>query len=207
MSFHASFQANPPPSGKPVLQGVLNFPLTYVADAAFCGTWFPYSTLNLTTLAQRTNEQMNGGFYKDLDLLGNFMDNHDMDRLQDVLGDEGPAMSRLFNSLAWSFFAKGMPMMYYGTEVFMTEQRGSIWQYGFKTDTPGYKFVRLLNMVRKQQELALMDMEVVTSANALDGQLVLRRGGPQGSYVNLGPEGSSNEVDYCMWSLPAANVG
>eukprot|EP00972_Heterocapsa_arctica_P062636 9236389-Heterocapsa_arctica.AAC.1 len=37
MTFHAQMEANPPPSGKPVLKGVLNFPLTYAAVPGFCG--------------------------------------------------------------------------------------------------------------------------------------------------------------------------
>jgi len=211
MSFHASFQATPPPNGKPVLQGVLNFPLTWVADSAFCGVWFPFSTLNLTTLASRTSDQLDGGFYKDLDLLGNFMDNHDMDRLAKFCSDgSNPETSRIYNSLAWSFFAKGMPIMYYGTEVFMTEQRGSLWQYGFKTDTPGYQFVKKLNLIRKQQKLALQDMDVVTTANAAQGQLVLRRGGVQGTYAflnNIALSAADSAVDYCLWTMPAADAG
>jgi len=207
MTYHASFQAVPPPGGKPVLDGILNFPLTYVATAAFCGAWFPNAALNLTFLGSRVKYQLQSSLYRDLDLLGNFMDNHDQDRLAKLCAPH--ETGRIFNSLAWTFFARGMPIMYYGTEVLMTEQRGSLWQFGFNQDGQVYQFVKRMNLVRRQQNLALQDIEVVLPANATPEQLILRRGGRSGTYALLNnyAVNTVSDVKYCMVDFPAPQAG
>eukprot|EP00932_Pfiesteria_piscicida_P012496 SRR837773.23882.p1 GENE.SRR837773.23882~~SRR837773.23882.p1 ORF type:complete len:109 (-),score=42.94 SRR837773.23882:6-296(-) len=96
MTYHAQFQSNPPGSGEPVLDGVLNFPLYYSAIAGFCGHWWPYSTWNLTFLGERMTEQAKAP-YQSLERLGNFIDNHDMDRVTKFCKQD---KNRIKNSLA-----------------------------------------------------------------------------------------------------------
>lgn len=45
-----------------------------------------------------------------------FLDNHDMDRIYSVLGED---WSKLKMTLNWLFTLRGMPQLYYGTEVLM----------------------------------------------------------------------------------------
>jgi neopullulanase len=45
-----------------------------------------------------------------------FLDNHDMDRVYSVLGEDWSKMRMVYN---WLFTLRGMPQLYYGTEVLM----------------------------------------------------------------------------------------
>ena len=45
-----------------------------------------------------------------------FLDNHDMDRIFSVLGEDWTKMRMVYN---WLFTLRGMPQLYYGTEVLM----------------------------------------------------------------------------------------
>lgn len=45
-----------------------------------------------------------------------FLDNHDMDRIYSVLGEDWSKMQMVYN---WLFTLRGMPQLYYGTEVLM----------------------------------------------------------------------------------------
>jgi glycosidase len=45
-----------------------------------------------------------------------FLDNHDMDRIYSVLGEDWSKMRMVYN---WLFTLRGMPQLYYGTEVLM----------------------------------------------------------------------------------------
>jgi len=50
--------------------------------------------------------------FKDLDVLGNFVDNHDQPRFLNRNGE----VNTLKNALAFILFARGLPIVYYGTE-------------------------------------------------------------------------------------------
>lgn len=163
--------------------------------------------MNLSALGQKMEAQLSGGLYRDLDLLGNFMDNHDQDRVTKMCGHA--ETSRIFNSLAWTFFAQGIPILYYGTEVLMEEQRGSFWQEGWQNNTPVYKFVQRMNLVRRLQSLSSQEMKVLHTQGAADRQLVFQRGGPEGTWVflNNNKMADAGRVEYCLDSLPKSKPG
>jgi len=201
LTYHAQFQANPPPSGRPVLDGVLNFPTYFTAIAAFCKTWFPFSQGNLTFLGERIASQLTSGLYKNLNTLGNFPDNHDVERItKTCLAD----ISRVTNTVAWTMFSKGAPIIYYGTEVFMTWERESFWTYGYSTDTFMYKFLKFANGLRKDQGLALEDMEIVPTKD--ERTLVFTRGKRVWVYLN-NLEETPHDVLYCGARPPAPEAG
>lgn len=199
-TFHASYQVqrDPGPSsaqaGKPVLDGLLNFPLGLVAPYAFCGhvgsstqtsypASYPFASLNLTRLGDAMAYQLQGGLYQDTELLGNFIDNHDVDYRVGHMCHKHP--SRLLNSLAWVMFARGIPIIYYGTEQGMENRddvRTSLWQFGFDTSTSLYNFFALANRVRKEFKLTNAESTVVY---ADEEHLVFTRGGPYGAWVYL----------------------
>mmetsp|Transcript_29607 Transcript_29607/g.84424 ORF Transcript_29607/g.84424 Transcript_29607/m.84424 type:complete len:641 (-) Transcript_29607:315-2237(-) len=202
LTYHAGFQQTSPTTGRPTLAGVLNFPLYYTALAGFCGKWFPYSTFNLTFLGERMEEQL-AAPYADVNNLGNFMDNHDTLRLAKVCGGDA---SRIYNALAWTMLAKGVPIVYYGTEQLFTSVRKSLWDDRYDTTTEMYGFIRALNLVRKEFGAEVLGaLEVVDTKH--EGLLVFRRGGRSGVwvFVNNFREGHG-AVRYCG-ELPDASDG
>jgi len=125
--------------------------------------------------------------YLDVNLLGNQIDNHDMDRITKNCGGD---MSLVRNALVWNMLAQGMPTIYYGTEVFETEQRNSFWQYGWSTETPGYKFLKTLNMVRKRHNVGKSLLAVVSST---ENTLIFTRGRHKKLWVFLNNFGNTTQ--------------
>ncbi len=60
--------------------------------------------------------------YPDPSILVTFADNHDMDRIVPQLGDD-PALFRM--AMAFYLTTRGIPQIYYGTEVFATHELGA----------------------------------------------------------------------------------
>jgi alpha-amylase len=86
------------------LDSVFNYPMYYSIRDAF------QSRKSMTVLRDRWNEEFR--YFKDLDLLGLFVDNHDNARFLNGNGEK-----RLFKSaLAFSLTARGIPFFYYGSE-------------------------------------------------------------------------------------------
>ena len=70
-----------------------------------------------------------------------FLDNHDMDRVYSVLGEDWSKMRMVYN---WLFTLRGMPQLYYGTEVLMKNFKVNTdatvredFPGGWSNDTPG----------------------------------------------------------------------
>lgn len=194
LTFHATFQANPPPSGQAVLDGVLNFPTYFTAQAAFCHTWFPFSQGNLQFLGDRMMEQVESQVYKRVDSLGNFADNHDVERAtKSCNGDK----SKATNFVVWSMLTQGVPIVYYGTEEYFTWQRESFWTYGYNTSTYMFKVLKTLNHLRKDKALALSHMQVKIGQHDTS-KLVFTRGGDHKVWIFLNNlEESDQPVSYC----------
>mmetsp|Transcript_44928 Transcript_44928/g.103850 ORF Transcript_44928/g.103850 Transcript_44928/m.103850 type:complete len:609 (-) Transcript_44928:171-1997(-) len=198
-SFFASYS---PAIGPHVLDGLLNFHTSQVVPASFCGSFYPRAVLNLTRLGTDMALSLASGKISDLDLLGNFADNHDMARIVELCKGE---QSRMANALAWTMFYKGIPIVYYGTEVFLKDTRESLWQHGWNTDAPGYKLLADMNRVRREQQLAVKEAEV---KHAGSSTLIFTRGGDLDTWVflnNLAETAST--VKYCGATPPPAPVG
>jgi len=152
----------------------------------------------LTFLGQRMEEQLSAP-YMDLDTLGNFIDNHDAQRVAKVCGGD---QARVANSLAWTMLTKGVPIIYYGTEEMVEDIRDSFWQYGYNSGTTGFKLIRLLNMVRKTQDIGTASLEVMHST---PNHLVFTRGGADKVWVFMNNKGEdATDVNYCGGVVPPA---
>lgn len=180
----------PPPGESPVLKGILNFFLQNVATPAFCGppAFFPGANLNLSALAANIDIQFAPGQLYDPNLLGNFVDNHDMQRLAVYCNKD---MARMQNAIAWTMFAQGLPMIYYGTELYFSEVHPSLWSTDYPQHTEGYLFLRALNMARKKFD-ATTPMEVKASG---ENYIVFTRGDVW-VFLNNFALGSFDTVDY-----------
>lgn len=190
------FKSYSPQEGSPVLKGLLNFYLQNVATPAFCGppAFFPGADLNLSALASNIAIEFAPGQLHDVNLLGNFVDNHDMQRLALYCNKD---MARMQNAIAWTMFAQGLPIIYYGTELFFTEVHPSMWSTSYPTNTMGYNFIRALNLARKKFD-GTSPMEVKASG---ENYLVFTRGDVW-IFLNNLALGSYDAVDYHI-DLPA----
>jgi alpha-amylase len=84
--------------------GLFNYPMYYTIK----DVWMYGKTMR--SISDRWNS--NNKYFKDVDALGIFVDNHDNARFLNGNGDQ-----RLFKAaLAFSLTARGIPFFYYGSE-------------------------------------------------------------------------------------------
>ena len=128
--FTAYFQGNSPVSGdyNSYLNSVTDFPLYYATADAFNENegWKQGMARLYLQLAQDF-------LYSDPNNLVIFPDNHDLDRIYSTLGEDSDKLKML---LGFLLTTRGIPMMYYGTEILMTghEHQG----HGYiREDFPG----------------------------------------------------------------------
>lgn len=113
----------------------------------------PPALSKMETLAVVMQEQQDGGKYASLDMLANFLDTHDMERvLRRCANDE----VRVRNALVFIFFMRGMPVLYYGTEQSFGHEdpRASLWQSHYITWQWMYRFMARVNTVRNAELVA-----------------------------------------------------
>eukprot|EP00434_Breviolum_minutum_P017063 symbB.v1.2.015054.t1/scaffold1112.1/size147309/12 len=164
------------------LLGLLNFPPFYQLPRAFCGyrmggefgdyslqgTW--YDEADMTGLGSVLSLQLSSNKHSNLDMMGNFADNHDeYSRLAYFCRYDS---LRIRQALVWVFLTRGIPILYYGTEQGLDGHQGphnnkgqdnlreSLWQTGYRTDRWQYRFVRKLNMLRKHLHVGVGSAEI-----------------------------------------------
>lgn len=150
-TFASTFQAF---EGKRILDGLLNFPLFFRAQPAFCGrAEFPGAIFNLTALGDIMTLQQK--IYPNPQLLGNFLDNHDSEvRIANACNADE---SRIKNAWAWLFLWSGVPILYYGDEDGFAggafgAGRMPLWGFAggaYNTSTWQYIFIKKLNAILK----------------------------------------------------------
>jgi len=181
LTYQANLMRNA--KGERVLTGLLNFPPFYQVPSAFCGyilesEFANYSTqgswkskADMTGLGQVMKAQLDSDRYESLDLLGNFVDNHDeYGRIAYYCQSD---TGRIKNALTWLMLAQGIPIVYYGTEQGLLGHqwhgpgnpgqdglRESLWQSRFRTDTWQYLFIAALNRVRRDYKIGAGSSEV-----------------------------------------------
>jgi glycosidase len=134
--------------GKPVMQGMLNFPL-YGSLGEVMARGRPTQVLG-----ERIRQMMK--LHSDPHRMPTFLDNHDVDRFLKGANEEA-----LRQSLAVIMTLPGIPTLYYGTEQGFKTQRASMFAAGygsngkdhFDTQSPLYRFTKSLTQVRKQHRV------------------------------------------------------
>lgn len=221
LTYHASFQDN-------VLSGLLNFPAFYQVPQAFCqmvmeGSFSDFSKQgaivadppNLTRLALVVQAQQRPGLYRNPDLLGQFLDNHDeFSRIHHYCQND---VSRIKNALTWLMLTRGTPIVYYGTEqgfaghqvapmkngrmTFSNQAwiRTSLWQTKYNTSTWQYLFIASLNRVRKKNNISVGDQRF---RFVDERRMVFTRTSPDGKDVwvflnNFNQSQEHEPVTYC----------
>ena len=214
LTYHASFTW-PAAKGGGGLRGVLNFPAYYQMGHGFCGADSvqgalfevaeadaPPKPADFHPLAKVLAAQQTAG-YADLDLMGVFADNHDVDRLATICRSD---VSRIAHSLAFVMMSRGVPIVYSGTEQMLTgdkenHNRYGLWaDAGYDVDAPLYQQIRALNEVRhthlnRRPGPALPSRVVSVS----DETLVLARGDAMLLFLNNRPQSEhARPIRYCL---------
>ncbi|KAK6541959.1 hypothetical protein TWF694_007731 [Orbilia ellipsospora] len=173
-----------------VIPGVFNYPLYYSLIRCYVQST---SFHDLVT----THDAISRDF-KDPRLLGTFIDNHDVPRFMSQTSD----IVRLKNALAYAMLARGIPIIYYGTEYGYIgnadpENREDLWRLGYDTSGDIWKFIKTLNTVKVQSGGLGADDHVHLMVDA--GVYIFGREG--GKIVvltrNLGNTGNEKK-DYCF---------
>jgi len=128
--------------GPGALDSVLNFPLYSALVSAFSIPG-PQNISALTDVFTQSKTK-----FKDIGLLGNFLENHDLPRWHNLSVDP----QSMYNAMTLTFMSDGIPVVYYGQEQYFSGDadpfnREALWpsNYG-KTDA--YKLMSTLNQFR-----------------------------------------------------------
>jgi hypothetical protein len=156
--------------GRPVLPGMLNFPLYGAMGDVFARgrptAELGYRISRMMTLHARPH------------LMPTFIDNHDVDRFL-----AGGSLAGLKQSLLMMMTLPGIPTIYYGTEQAFTEPRAAMFKAGFQsggrdrfdTSAPLYRFIAEVSALRRSNLLFTRGMPTILSDNAaMQGALAYR---------------------------------
>ncbi|KAF8644131.1 hypothetical protein AX16_008659 [Volvariella volvacea WC 439] len=128
--------------GPQALDSVLNFPMYQALADAFAIPG-PQNMSALTVTLQEARSK-----FKDVSVLGNFLENHDVPRWHNKSVDP----QSLYNAMVLSFMTDGIPVVYYGLEQGFAGagdpyNREALWPSGY-AETYTYKLMAKLNRVR-----------------------------------------------------------
>ncbi|KAH7308654.1 alpha-amylase [Stachybotrys elegans] len=123
------------------MAGFLNYPIYYPLGRFFRREATPHELVNIHN---RMSE-----LFPDPTTMGTFIDNHDNRRWLNNNGDR----SLLKNALAYVILARGIPIVYYGTEQGYAggddpQNREDLWRSGFNTQSDLYQAIARLSAVR-----------------------------------------------------------
>ncbi len=158
------------PDGKPLMPGMLNFPL-YGAMGDVFARGRPTAELG-----HRITNMMK--VHKRPHLMPSFIDNHDVDRFL-----AGGSQAGLKQSLLMMMTLPGIPTIYYGTEQAFIEPRGAMFTAGFQsggqdrfdTNAPLYRYIAQVSALRRTNKVLSRGVPTMLKDNpAAPGALAYR---------------------------------
>eukprot|EP01117_Protostelium_nocturnum_P011704 TRINITY_DN4259_c0_g1_i1.p1 TRINITY_DN4259_c0_g1~~TRINITY_DN4259_c0_g1_i1.p1 ORF type:complete len:472 (-),score=112.63 TRINITY_DN4259_c0_g1_i1:8-1423(-) len=167
-------------SPKGPIDSVLSYPNYFVMKEVF-----GYKSKNMRDLAN----VIKGYKYwlGNVDYVGTFMDCHDQPRFRSYNNDLVAQKS----ALVYTMLSFGIPMVYYGTEQQLSggndpDNREPLWHRGYNTQNELYKFLTILNKVRKDYQV----WNFPQTENWVDDQIyVFSRGNVLIATTNVGTGG------------------
>jgi alpha-amylase len=125
-----------------LMSGVVNYAIYYPLNAFYQQKGSSQALVDMHDTVSRK--------FPDPAALGTFLDNHDNPRWLSEKNDQ----VLLRNALTYVLLARGVPILYYGTEQGYAggadpANREDLWRSKFATDTPLYKFIATVAGVRK----------------------------------------------------------
>jgi alpha-amylase len=124
------------------VDGMLSYPLFFTMRDVFSEQQSMYAIE-----ASRDDYEK---YFKNIHLLGTFIDNHDNGRFL----YEQPDLALYENAIVYTLLSTGIPIIYYGTEQYYNGRndpynREPLWLSNFDTDTNMYQFISMITPVRK----------------------------------------------------------
>jgi alpha-amylase len=124
------------------VSGLVNFPMYYAITDAYARR---RSLWGLVSQHDRV-----GSSFPRPELLGTFLDNHDVQRFLSINND----WTLLKNALVYTLLARGIPILYGGTEQTFSggndpANREDIWRTGYARDGDIYKFIQRVMAVKR----------------------------------------------------------
>jgi len=170
------------------LDSVLSYPLYYTLKDCFV-----YQK-SLYQLESRLNEYKNK--FKDITILGGFIDNHDQERWLHFNAD----YYLYKNAITYNLLGIGIPITYYGTEQGFNgavdpQNREPLWKSNYDTKHELYQFISKLNSVRSKYAVWKYDQ---IQRYADDNFYAFTRGNVFVALTNVGSYGSNvvREITY-----------
>ncbi|KFY34881.1 hypothetical protein V494_06393 [Pseudogymnoascus sp. VKM F-4513 (FW-928)] len=174
------------------LDSVINYPLWYDLIRAFMGGDFSGLATMISTEASS---------FSDVNVLTNFLDNHDQPRIASQAGDDEV---RDKNAVTFLMFTSGIPMVYYGFEQRFSgaadpDNRETLWTSGYDTTTTLYKYVAQLHEIRgiasNVTDKATYFSSKVAVLGTSNEYMALERGPVVAVVSNVGAAGTSDGFD------------
>ncbi|OBT77181.1 hypothetical protein VF21_05126 [Pseudogymnoascus sp. 05NY08] len=171
------------------LDSAINYPLWYDLIRSFMGGSFDGLAAMISTEASS---------FSDVNVLTNFLDNHDQPRIASQSGDDEV---RDKNAVTFLMFTSGIPMVYYGFEQRFTgaadpNNRETLWTSGYNTDTTLYKYIAQLHEIRDIASNVTDKATYFSSNVAVLGTsneyMALQRGPVVAVVSNVGSAGTSD---------------
>lgn len=171
------------------LDSAINYPLWYDLIRSFMGGSFDGLAAMISTEASS---------FSDVNVLTNFLDNHDQPRIASQAGDDEV---RDRNAVTFLMFTSGIPMVYYGFEQRFTgaadpNNRETLWTSGYNTDTTLYKYIAQLHEIRDVASNVTDKATYFSSNVAVLGTsseyMALQRGPVVAVVSNVGAAGTSD---------------
>ena len=149
------------PEGRPLLPGMLNFPLYGALGDAFARGHAP------AELGERITRMMK--VHRRPHLMPSFIDNHDVDRFL-----AGGSEAGLKQALLALMTLPGIPVIYYGTEQGFTEPRAAMFAAGYgsggrdryDTEAPLYRAIAEMTALRREHRVLSRGVPQVLHGNA-----------------------------------------
>ncbi|RPB01936.1 alpha-amylase [Choiromyces venosus 120613-1] len=170
------------------MPALLNFPMYYVIKECYATKSSLYNLVN-------QYDRVSSAFSRP-ELLGTFLDNHDVQRFLSINND----WTLLKNALAYTLLARGIPILYGGTEQAYAggndpANREDLWRSGYNTSGDIYTFIQKLMAVKKASGgLGANDhVHLYTT----DGSYVFSRAGGDVVVVTTNG-GSGTSGNYCF---------
>ncbi|KAF4614639.1 hypothetical protein D9613_002835 [Agrocybe pediades] len=148
--------------GPQALDSVLNFPLY---TALLSGFSIP-GPQNMSAVVQVFEDSKTK--FKDVGLLGNFLENQDVSRWHNLTVDP----QSMYNAMTFTFMSDGIPVVYYGQEQYFSGNsdpfnREALWTSGYQ-QTDAYKLMTTLNKLRNflvnTTDWAKQEAQILTSS-------------------------------------------
>jgi len=158
--------------GPQALDSVLNFPLYSALVSAFALPG-PQNVSALTEVFQESKTK-----FKDVTLLGNFLENQDLPRWHNLSVDP----QSMYNAMTFAFMSDGIPVVYYGQEQYFSGNadplnREPLWPSQYQ-QTDAYKLMTTLNQFRNF---------LVNTTNWATQEAQILTSSPQGLAIMKGP--------------------